>query len=521
MVGPRSAETSVIRTYLDWMLSLPWHATTQDHIDLRKVRKELDENHYGLDDVKDRIIEFLAVRKLGGGAKSSVLCIVGPPGTGKTSLGLSIAEAIGRKFVRFSVGGVHDESEIRGHRRTYVGALPGRIIQGLRRAGTKNPVMIVDEIDKMDRGPQGDPAAAMLEVLDPEQNSTFVDHFLAVPFDLSKVLFVCTANLDDYIPEPLLDRMEVIYLSGYTELEKFWIAKKHIWPKVIADHGLKNRKVRISDNALRTIIRLYTQEAGVRDLTRTLEQICRRIAARVASNKTVDVSIGEKDLEEPLGPAPYTDSETEKRPEVGVATGLAWTAAGGDLLLIEALKMPGDGKITVTGYLGEVMRESVSAALSYVRYRSNALGIDPESFQKLDVHIHFPEGAIPKDGPSAGITIATAIASLLSGRPILHTVAMTGEISLRGKVLPVGGIREKMLAAYRAGIQRVILPKANAKDIEDLPKEVKQKLKFTLVETVDQVFAIALAKYRVEPRMASRRSTKTANRKRVAKRGRR
>ncbi len=493
---PSSAEYTVSRTYLDWLIALPWSKTTKDMLDIARARQILDEDHYDLEKVKERVLEYLAVLKLKKDMKGPILCLVGPPGVGKTSLGRSIARALGRKFVRISLGGVRDEAEIRGHRRTYVGALPGRIIQGLRRAGSKNPVFMLDEIDKMSSDFRGDPAAALLEVLDPEQNSNFTDHYLDVPFDLSRVLFITTANVLYTIPAPLLDRMEVLELPGYSEDEKVQIAQRYLIPKQIKAHGLRAHQVEFSDEALRQIIRDYTHEAGVRNLEREIGAVCRKIAVQVAEKKDRSKRlIQPQDLSKLLGPPRYFSEVSERLTKSGVAIGLVVTQVGGDIVFIEATKMKGKGELKLTGQLGEVMRESAQAALSYIRANAEQLGIDPDFFSQHDIHIHVPEGAIPKDGPSAGVTIVTALASLLTDTPIQPDLAMTGEITLRGKVLPVGGIREKVLAAHRAGIKTVILPKRNEKDLEELPQNVKEALRFEFVEEISQVLEIALPRH--------------------------
>jgi ATP-dependent Lon protease len=493
---PSSAEYTVSRTYLDWLIALPWSKATKDMLDIARARQILDEDHYNLEKVKERVLEYLAVLKLKKDMKGPILCLVGPPGVGKTSLGRSIARALGRKFVRISLGGVRDEAEIRGHRRTYVGALPGRIIQGLRRAGSKNPVFMLDEIDKMSSDFRGDPAAALLEVLDPEQNSNFTDHYLDVPFDLSRVLFITTANVLYTIPAPLLDRMEVLELPGYSEDEKVQIAQKYLIPKQIKAHGLRAHQVEFSDEALRQIIRDYTHEAGVRNLEREIGAICRKIAVAVAEKKDrTKRFIQPQDLTKLLGPPRYFSEVAERLTKSGVAIGLVVTQAGGDIVFIEATKMKGKGELKLTGQLGEVMRESAQAALSYIRANAEQLGIDPDFFSNHDIHIHVPEGAIPKDGPSAGVTIVTALASLLTDTPVQPDLAMTGEITLRGKVLPVGGIRQKVLAAHRAGIKTVILPKRNEKDLEELPQNVREALRFEFIEEISQVLEIALPRH--------------------------
>jgi len=479
-----AAEYGVIRTYVEWILSLPWDKETEDNLDLVEARKVLDADHFDLDKVKERIIEYLAVSKLKEGDLSGpILCFVGPPGVGKTSLGQSIAKTLGRKFIRISVGGVRDEAEIRGHRRTYIGAL--------RDAETKNPVFLIDEIDKMGADWRGDPASAMLEVLDPEQHSTFRDHYLDLPFDLSKVLFICTANQLETIPPPLLDRMDVIQLSGYTEEEKLGIAKKYLAPKQLKEHGLKRSMLTFTDKGLRTIIREYTREAGVRQLERQIAAVCRKAARRVAEGETEKMSADEKFVRESLGPRRFVADIRKRTSEPGVATGLAVTAVGGDVLFIEATAYPGGGHLKVTGQLGEVMQESAQAAHSWVRTHGLELGIDPNWFGENDVHLHIPAGAVPKDGPSAGITMATAIASIATGKPVSDQVAMTGEITLSGQVLPIGGLREKVLAAQRAGIAKVIFPRENESDLEELPPETREELEFVPVDWIEEVLEVA------------------------------
>jgi ATP-dependent Lon protease len=489
---PAAAEYGVIRTYLEWILSLPWNETTEDNLDLEHAREVLDEDHYDLEKVKERIIEQLAVSKLKRDVSGPILCFVGPPGVGKTSLGQSIARALGRKFVRISVGGVRDEAEIRGHRRTYIGAMPGTIIRALRDAGSKNPVFMIDEIEKMGADWRGDPSSAMLEVLDPAQNSSFRDHYLDLPFDLSRVLFICTANQLESIPPPLLDRMESIRLSGYTEDEKLGIAKRYLVPKQLEAHGLTPELVKFTDNALRLVIREYTREAGVRNLEREIAALCRKAASEIAGGKRKSARVDERRVRTWLG-RPRFYAETRKRTsDPGVATGLAVTPVGGDVLYIEATAVPGEGRLLVTGQLGDVMRESAQAALSWVRGHARDLGFDTDWFEGKDVHIHVPAGAVPKDGPSAGIAMATALVSLALGRPVSEDVAMTGEITLTGQVLPIGGVREKVLAAQRADIRTVILPKENEGDLDDLPKDVRRELRFVPVDSVDEVLRVAL-----------------------------
>jgi ATP-dependent Lon protease len=488
-----ATEYSMVRTYLDWLIELPWRRTTEDVIDIPTARRILDEDHYGLEKIKKRILEFLAVHKLNPEGKSPILCFVGPPGVGKTSLGQSIARAMGRKFVRASLGGVHDEAEIRGHRRTYVGAMPGNIIQSLRKAGSRNPVFMLDEMDKLGAGFHGDPASALLEVLDPEQNSTFRDNYLGVAFDLSKVMFIGTANVLDTIPGPLRDRMEVIDLAGYTEDEKVQIARRYLVRRQREGSGLREDQVDVSDEALHAIVRDYTREAGCRNLERQIGSVMRHVAMRIAEGSADRVEVGAGELREILGPRRY-ESELAMRTSVpGVATGLAWTPTGGDILFVEATRIPGSGRLILTGQLGDVMKESAQAALSLIKSRCEELGIEPERFEKSDIHIHVPAGAIPKDGPSAGVAIYTALLSLLIGRKVRNDTAMTGEITLRGLVLPVGGIKEKAVAAVQAGISTMVLPRRNEKDLEDIPRSAREKLKFVWVEHLDEVPRVVLA----------------------------
>jgi ATP-dependent Lon protease len=505
---PAAAEYGVIRTYVDWILSLPWTETTEDKLDLDRAREILDEDHYDLEKVKERILEYLAVSKLKNDLSGPILCFVGPPGVGKTSLGQSIARTLGRKFMRLSVGGVRDEAEIRGHRRTYIGAMPGTIIRALRDAESKNPVVLIDEIDKMGADFRGDPASAMLEVLDPEQNSHFRDHYLDLAFDLSKVLFICTANQLETIPGPLLDRMDVIQLSGYTEDEKLGIARKYLVPKQLEAHGLSSERVTLSDNTLRVVIREYTREAGVRNLERRIADLLRKVAREVAGGKTGKIQIDTRRARAWLGPRRFPADPRKRTADPGVATGLAFTPVGGDVLFIEATAYPGEGKLTITGQLGEVMRESAQAALSWVRSHTRELGLPENWFAEHDVHIHVPAGAVPKDGPSAGVTIATAIASLVRGEPVADDVGMTGEITLTGQVLPIGGVREKALAAQRYGLKRIVVPRDNEPDLEELPAEARKELEFVLADSIEDVFAVAFdtpTRSRPQPAPASER----------------
>lgn len=486
------AESAVIRTYLDCLLALPWTKETVDMLEINGAEKILDDDHYGLDKVKERILEYLSIRKLTETMKGPILCLVGPPGVGKTSLARSIAKAMDRKFVRVSLGGVRDEAEIRGHRRTYVGALPGRIIQGIRTAGSKNPVFLLDEIDKMSADFRGDPSAALLEVLDPEQNNTFSDHYVEVPYDLSRVLWIITANVMHTIPRPLLDRIEIINIPGYTEEEKVQIAKRYLVPKQVRDHGLSDKQIIFSENTLQKIIGDYTRESGVRGLERNIATLCRKVARQIVQEKRTSVKVTAQNLHTFLGAARYRHTQAERQPQVGVSTGLAWTEVGGDVLAIEVSVMKGKGKLLLTGQLGEVMRESAQAGFSYIRTRAQELGIDGNFQEDADIHIHLPEGGIPKDGPSAGISMATAVVSALTSRPVRSDVAMTGEITLRGRVLPVGGIKEKVLAAHRVGIKTIIMPKENKRDMDEIPANVKRHLEFILVEHMDEVLRTAL-----------------------------
>ena len=487
---PFAPEYTVARTYIDWLLELPWNEFTEDHLDLDQAERILNEDHYDLEKVKNRIIEYLAVRKLKPDAKGTILCFYGPPGTGKTSLGKSIARSMGRKFLRIALGGMRDEAEVRGHRRTYVGAMPGRVVQGIRKVGVKNPVLMLDEIDKIGMDFRGDPASALLEVLDPEQNITFTDHYLGVEFDLSKVIFIATANVLDTIPSPLLDRLEVLELSGYTLEEKLEIARKYLIPRQIEAHGLTRRNLSINKMALSRIISAYTREAGVRNLERKIAAVCRGVAKQVAKGRTDKVKIRIKGLKEYLGPPKFMAEVAERTKVPGVATGLAWTPSGGEILFIEAGKMNGSGKILLTGKLGDVMKESAQTALSFVRSKGSDLGIPDDAFKDKDIHVHVPSGAIPKDGPSAGVAICMALISLFTDRSVRPDVAMTGEITLRGLVLPVGGIKEKVLGAHRAGIKEIILPKRNAGDLDEIPSQVRETMKFHLISRADEAVSV-------------------------------
>jgi len=487
-----SPEVVVVRTYLDWLIAMPWSARSEDKLDIVAAERILHEDHYGLKKIKERVLEFLAVRKLAKEVKGPILCFIGPPGVGKTSIGRSIARAMGRKFVRISLGGVRDEGEIRGHRRTYVGALPGRIVQGLKTAGTRNPVFMMDEVDKIGIDFRGDPAAALLEVLDPEQNFAFSDHYLEVPFDLSEVMFILTGNLTDPVPPALKDRMEIIEFPGYIEDEKLKIAQLFLVPKQLKNHGLQPKQLRFTEAGLRNVVREYTREAGVRNLEREISAICRKVAKGVAQAKIDSARLTARSVRNYLGPARFRFGMAEKEDEVAVATGLGWTEFGGDILFIEVTLMKGKGNLLLTGHLGDVMQESGKAAFSYARSRAAELDIDEDFYRLTDVHIHIPAGQIPKDGPSAGITMAAALVSALTRRPVHRDVAMTGEITLRGKVLPVGGIKEKVLAAHRAGIKTVVLPLDNKKDLEEIPAHVQRDLKFRFVEQMDEVLNIAL-----------------------------
>ncbi|MBE0450489.1 MAG: endopeptidase La [Clostridia bacterium] len=493
-LSPSSAESGVIRSYVNWILDLPWKKETKDEIDLVKAQTILDEDHFGLESVKERVVEYLAVRDLTHSMKGPIICLVGPPGVGKTSIAKSIARSLGREFVRMSLGGVRDEAEIRGHRRTYIGAIPGRIINGIKEAGTKNPVFLFDEIDKVSSDFRGDPASALLEVLDPEQNKEFTDHYLEVPFDLSKVMFITTANSLMTIPRPLLDRMEVIQVSGYTEYEKLNIAKKYLVPKEMEEHGMAKSSLSLSDDALLELIRKYTRESGVRELERKIANICRKAAVRVVKGEVKTVRITDKNIDKYLGKSKYHYDLIAEEDQIGIVTGLAWTTVGGDTLSIEVNTMKGKGKLQLTGQLGDVMKESAQAGLSYIRTIASMYGIEENFYETLDMHVHIPEGAIPKDGPSAGITMATAMISALSGIPVNRFVAMTGEITLRGRVLPIGGFKEKALAAKRAGIKKILFPYENLKDLEEIPETIKKEIEFVAVKSMDEVLEHALVK---------------------------
>lgn len=493
-MSPASAESTVVRSYVNWILDLPWNKKTKDTLDIAKARTILDEDHYGLKSVKERVLEYLAIRELTKSLKGPIICLVGPPGVGKTSIAKSIARSLNRKFVRMSLGGVRDEAEIRGHRRTYIGAIPGRIINGIKEAGTKNPVFLFDEIDKLTSDFRGDPASALLEVLDPEQNKDFTDHYLEVPFDLSSVMFITTANSLGTIPRPLLDRMEIIEVSGYTEFEKLNIAKRYLVPKQLKAHGLTEDNLSLSDDTLSAIISYYTRESGVRELERQIATVCRKVATRIVEDKVTAVKVNRSNLDKSLGVKKYHYDEIQKENQVGIATGLAWTPVGGDTLSIEVSIMKGKGNLVLTGQMGDVMKESARAGLSYLRSISEKYGIADDFHEKMDIHIHIPEGAIPKDGPSAGITMATAVLSAITGIPVRHDLAMTGEITLRGRVLPIGGLKEKSLAASRAGVKTVLFPKENVKDLEEIPSTVRSKMKFIPVESMDEVLEHALVK---------------------------
>lgn len=491
---PMMAESAIIRTYLDWAMALPWKKETRDRLNLEEAQTVLDEDHFGLNKVKERIIEYLAVKQLTHSLKGPILCFVGPPGTGKTSIAKSIARAMNRKYVRISLGGIRDEAEIRGHRRTYIGALPGRIISGMKQAGVKNPVFLLDEVDKMTSDMRGDPSSALLEVLDPEQNNTFSDHFIEIPFDLSKVFWITTANVISDIPRPLLDRMEIIEFSSYTEEEKVQIAKRYLVPKQIKENGLKAAQAKFSDAVLHHIVQDYTRESGVRTLEKTIGTICRKVGKSILMSDKKPLTVSVKSLETLLGPIKFLPTQISKSNEVGIVTGLAWTQVGGEVLETEAVAVKGKGTLMLTGQLGDVMKESAEAGMTYIRRRADVLGLPDDFYSKMDLHIHLPEGAIPKDGPSAGITMATAIASALTGKAVRHDIAMTGEITLRGTVLPVGGIKEKVIAAHRAGIKKILLPEENKRDMVDVPQSVKDDVTFVFVRTMDEVLDQALVK---------------------------
>ena len=506
---PESSEASLVRTYLDWLVDLPWSRRTKDNLNIKKAKQVLDEDHYNLEKIKERILEYLAVNKLRRKIKGPILCFVGPPGVGKTSLGRSIARSLGRNFMRVSLGGVRDEAEIRGHRRTYVGALPGRIIQGIKQANSNNPVFMLDEIDKVGADFRGDPSAALLEVLDPEQNHAFSDHYLNLPFDLSNVLFICTANLLDPIPPALADRMEVIQLSGYTNEEKLAIARKYLVPRQLHDNGISNKQLEISDDAVLRVIAEYTKEAGLRNLEREIASICRKVARKVAEGKDELTRVTRANVHSFLGAPKFLPEAEQEEHEIGVTTGLAWTSTGGEILYVEASLSRGRGNLTLTGQLGDVMKESAQAAVSYARAHAKTLGIEADFYQKLDIHIHVPAGAIPKDGPSAGITMATALISALTKRPVSRDVAMTGEITLRGRVLPIGGLKEKSLAAFRAGIRTIIIPERNEKDLDEIPRALRRKLNWVVVKNMSEVLKVALME-----RRAMKKSTLTDRPKR-------
>ncbi len=508
MMHPDSSEATIIRTYIDWILDVPWKKGTKDLLDLKRARKILDEDHYGLEKIKERILEYLAVRKLNKSTKGPILCFVGPPGVGKTSLGQSIARAMGRKFHRLSLGGLRDEAEIRGHRRTYIGAMPGRIVQGLKTTGANNPVFMMDEVDKIGADYRGDPSSALLEVLDPEQNFEFSDHYMNLPIDLSKVMFITTANMSDTIPRPLLDRMEVIRLSGYTLEEKIVIARRYLFPRQVKENGIKARQIRMGDDTIEYIVTHYTYEAGLRNLEREIGKVCRKIARKIAEGGKGPYSVTKKNLDRYLGP-PKTipESELEKLEQPGLVTGLAWTEIGGEILQIEVNLMPGKGKLILTGQLGDVMKESAQAALTYCRSRYRAIGVKEDYFDTIDLHLHVPAGAIPKDGPSAGITIATALYSAFTQKKVISQLAMTGEVTLRGRVLPIGGLKEKALAALRAGIDKVIIPEQNKKDLVEIPKDIRDKMKFYPVKDMDEVVKIAFNKS-ISPKNGTRKKLK-------------
>jgi ATP-dependent Lon protease len=501
---PESAEATIVRTYLDWLVEIPWSVSTEDNLDIKKAKQVLDEDHYDLEKVKERILEYLGVRKLKEKMKGPILCFVGPPGVGKTSLGKSIARALGRKFTRISLGGIRDEAEIRGHRRTYIGSLPGRILQGVKTAGSNNPVFMLDEIDKVGADFRGDPSAALLEALDPEQNFAFSDHYLNVPFDLSKVMFITTANILDPIPPALKDRMEVINLAGYTSEEKLKIAKQFLVLRQLEENGITKDSLTLSDEALLRIISQYTKEAGVRNLEREIASVCRKVARKIAEDEKGPFQVSSLNLHKYLGAPKYLPEEELEVNEIGVATGLAWTSVGGEILHVEATTMKGKGNLTLTGHLGDVMKESAQAALSYTRSKAKELDLDPEFYEKLDLHIHVPAGAIPKDGPSAGVTMATSLISALTRIPVRKDIAMTGEITLRGRVLPIGGVKEKTLAALRAGIKTVIIPHQNQKDLDEIPPYIRRRVIFLFVKDMDEILKKALVPEKVQPKAAEK-----------------